>query len=87
MPRPVPPPVTAQDIPPDERPSQYPPLFQGRMAGRIKRRLGDHFDLRNFGVNLTTLLPGVASAMPTAVRTNSSSSSKARPPSTPTTAL
>ncbi len=63
MPRPVPPPVAARDIAPDERPSQYPAPFQDRVAGRIKRRLGDHFGLRNFGVNLTTLLPGAASAL------------------------
>jgi len=63
MPPTVPPPIAAHDIPPDARPSQYPAPFRGRVAGRIKRRLGDHFGLRNFGVNLTTLHPGAASAL------------------------
>ncbi|TCH98430.1 cupin domain-containing protein [Roseococcus sp. SYP-B2431] len=33
------------------------------MAGRVKRALGDVFGLRNFGVNLTELAPGAASAL------------------------
>jgi uncharacterized cupin superfamily protein len=33
------------------------------MEGRIKRPLGDLFGLTNFGVNLTTLLPGTISAL------------------------
>jgi uncharacterized cupin superfamily protein len=33
------------------------------MAGRIKHPLGDQFELRNFGVNLTVLAPGAASAL------------------------
>ena len=33
------------------------------MAGREKRPLGDVFGLSNFGVNLTTLLPGAVSAL------------------------
>jgi uncharacterized cupin superfamily protein len=33
------------------------------MAGRLKRPLGDAFGLRNFGVNLTVLAPGAASAL------------------------
>jgi len=31
--------------------------------GRVKRKLGDFFDLKNFGVNLTTLAPGSMSAL------------------------
>ena len=33
------------------------------MAGREKRQLGDLFGLTNFGVNLTRLAPGAASAL------------------------
>ena len=33
------------------------------MEGRVKRPLGDLFRLENFGVNLTTLLPGGSSAL------------------------
>jgi uncharacterized cupin superfamily protein len=33
------------------------------MAGRVKHPLGDMFGLKNFGVNLTRLRPGAASAL------------------------
>nr|WP_245826505.1 cupin domain-containing protein [Oceanibacterium hippocampi] len=33
------------------------------MGGRVKRQLGDVFGLTNFGVNLTILEPGAASAL------------------------
>lgn len=56
-------PLRADAIPPDTRPSTYPEPFRARMAGRAKRRLGDHFGLRNFGVNLTTLAPGAVSSL------------------------
>jgi uncharacterized cupin superfamily protein len=41
----------------------YPEPFASLVAGRTKRKLGDLFGLRNFGVNLTTLDPGCASAL------------------------
>lgn len=41
----------------------YPQPFAARVAGRSKRRLGDHFGLDNFGVNLTELAPGAVSAL------------------------
>lgn len=41
----------------------YPVPFAARVAGRIKRKLGDQFGLTNFGVNLTRLAPGAASAL------------------------
>ena len=47
--------VVAADAKPRERSSNYPEPFASRMAGRIKRPLGDLFGLTNFGVNLTTL--------------------------------
>ena len=45
------------------KPSNYPEPFFSRMAGREKRPLGDIFGLKNFGVNLTRLLPGGESAL------------------------
>ena len=45
------------------KPSNYPPLFLQRVAGREKRALGDAFGLKNFGVNLTRLKPGAISAL------------------------
>ena len=43
--------------------SNYPAQFKPVVAGRAKQRLGDALGLRNFGVNLTTLKPGAASAL------------------------
>jgi uncharacterized cupin superfamily protein len=43
--------------------SNYPAQFKPRVAGRSKRRLGDALGLNNFGVNLTTIKPGSASAL------------------------
>ena len=43
--------------------SNYPAQFKPLVAGRMKRRLGDAFGLKNFGVNLTTIKPGSASAL------------------------
>ncbi len=43
--------------------SNYPEQFKPRVAGRSKRRLGDALGLKNFGVNLTTIKPGSASAL------------------------
>ena len=45
------------------RPSNYPEPFQAVVRGREKRPLGEHFGLKNFGVNLTRLAPGAASAL------------------------
>ena len=56
------PPVSAESIPPTEG-SIYPTEFADRTAGRTKRKLGDHFGLRNFGINLTRLAPGAISAL------------------------
>lgn len=53
--------IVAATAPP--RASNYPEPFAARVAGRIKRPLGDLFALRNFGVNLTTLAPGAATAL------------------------
>jgi uncharacterized cupin superfamily protein len=55
--------ILASDVPPRTKPSNYPEPFASLMAGREKRPLGDLFGLRNFGVNLTRLHPGSASAL------------------------
>lgn len=43
--------------------SNYPEPFASRVAGRVRRRLGDPFGLTSFGVNHTTLPPGAESAL------------------------
>ena len=43
--------------------SNYPQQFKPGVAGRSKQRLGDALGLKNFGVNLTTIKPGAASAL------------------------
>lgn len=53
--------ATAVDI--RRRPSVYPEPFASRMIGREKRQLGETFQLKNFGVNLTSLAPGAVSAL------------------------
>ena len=55
--------IAAADAPPRTKPSSYPEPFASRMAGRLKRPLGDLFGLANFGVNLTRLAPGAVSAL------------------------
>src|SRR5678815_3809112 len=55
--------VVATDAPPKARQTNYPEPFASRMAGRLKRPLGDLFGLTNFGVNLTRLAPGGVSSL------------------------
>ena len=55
--------LATRDAPPRARPSGYPPDLVAPMAGRTKHTLGDIFGLKNFGVNLTRLAPGAASAL------------------------
>jgi uncharacterized cupin superfamily protein len=55
--------VEADAVPPRTRPSNYPEPFFSRMLKREKRQLGDFFGLKNFGVNLTRLMPGGESAL------------------------
>ena len=55
--------VKADAVPPRTKPSNYPEPFFSRMLKREKRQLGDVFGLKNFGVNLTRLLPGGESAL------------------------
>jgi uncharacterized cupin superfamily protein len=55
--------IKAADAPPRARASGYPEKFRDRVAGREKKPLGDLFGLRNFGVNLTRLVPGAHSSL------------------------
>ena len=56
-------PVESSSVPAPEGKTVYPPPFAAPVAGRVKRKLGDLFGLTNFGINLTTLAPGAASAL------------------------
>jgi uncharacterized cupin superfamily protein len=49
-------------LPTDTR-TGYPPPYDRVVAGRERRRLGNAVGLDQFGVNLTTLRPGAASAL------------------------
>jgi uncharacterized cupin superfamily protein len=55
--------IAAREAPPRAKATGYPPFLAVRVAGRVKRPLGDLFGLANFGVNLTTLAPGAWSAL------------------------
>ena len=55
--------IRALELAPRSKPSNYPPEFAARVAGREKRILGDLFGLQSFGVNLVKLLPGSVSAL------------------------
>jgi uncharacterized cupin superfamily protein len=54
-------PLQALDVP-ARTTTIYPPPYAAALAGRAKRALGDAFGLTQFGVNLTVLAPGAASA-------------------------
>ncbi len=56
-------PVMAAEAEPRAKASNYPEPFASRVAGRVKRPLGDMFGLKNFGVNLMRLPPGAVSAL------------------------
>jgi uncharacterized cupin superfamily protein len=55
--------IRAADAPPRARPSNYPSDLVAKIGAREKHPLGDLFGLTNFGVNLTRLPPGTASAL------------------------
>ncbi|MBX3652321.1 MAG: cupin domain-containing protein [Burkholderiales bacterium] len=55
--------IVAAEAPPKAKQSNYPEPFAARVAGRLKRPLGELFGLKNFGVNLTRLAPGAVSAL------------------------
>lgn len=60
-------PIKKPALEPLEIPAQtrtmYPPPYDAVVRGRSKRRLGPALGLTDLGVNLTTLMPGAASAM------------------------
>ena len=53
----------ASVVPPSRSGRGYPEPFASRVAGRVRRALGDVFGLTHFGVNLTRLPPGGMSAL------------------------
>lgn len=55
--------IVAAEAPPKAKQSNYPAPFAARLAGRLKRPLGELFGLQHFGVNLTRLAPGAVSAL------------------------
>lgn len=55
--------VHALDVEPSAKQTSYPEPYATMVAGRLKRRLGDVFGLRNFGVNLTRLAAGALSSL------------------------
>ena len=55
--------ITAALAPARVKRTNYPEPFASRMSGREKRPLGDLFGIKNFGVNLTRLVPGGESAL------------------------
>jgi len=57
-----PPAFDPKDLP-ETSSTGYPEPYKSRVAGRHRRRLGDHVGLKNFGVNLTRLDPGAESSM------------------------
>lgn len=57
------PPIDALQVAPQSHPTTYPSEFASVVDGRTKRRLGNHFGLVNFGVNLTTLDPKSSSSL------------------------
>jgi uncharacterized cupin superfamily protein len=54
--------IDIAELPVDKR-STYPEPFNTVVAGRERKRLGNAAGLDQFGVNLTTLRPGAASAL------------------------
>lgn len=56
-------PIRADRVPANRGATVYPEPFAHWVERRTKAKLGDAFSLSNFGVNLTTLDPGAASAL------------------------
>jgi uncharacterized cupin superfamily protein len=54
--------IDPRDVP-ALRGSNYPDPFASRVAGRVKRRIGEALGLKNFGVNLVLLEPHAISAL------------------------
>lgn len=56
-------PIRARDVPVAGPRSVYPEPFASRVGDRRRARLGNHYGLTQFGVNLTELGPGAISAL------------------------
>jgi len=56
-------PVAADQTAVSKKKTAYPKIFAPAVEGREKRKLGAAFGLSNFGVNLTRIQPGAASAL------------------------
>jgi uncharacterized cupin superfamily protein len=54
--------IDVEKVPVEAR-SGYPPPYDRLVAGRSRKRMGNAVGLDQFGVNLTTLKPGAASAL------------------------
>jgi uncharacterized cupin superfamily protein len=57
MTEPSPPAFTPADVT-ESNATNYPVQFRAANTGRWNRRLGEHAGLKNFGVNLTRIVPG-----------------------------
>jgi uncharacterized cupin superfamily protein len=55
--------VLATEVEPVQRRTSYPEPFASRMQLQLKRRLGNVFGLKHFGVNFTRIAPGGMSAL------------------------
>ena len=55
--------INALDIAEPAIQTRYPEPFASMVRGRTKRRLGDHFGLETFGVNLVRMSPGCVSSV------------------------
>ena len=55
--------LPALAIPPRQPQVSAPASLVSRFAGRLKRTLGEHFGLTNFGVNIVQLSPGAISSL------------------------
>jgi uncharacterized cupin superfamily protein len=56
-------PIAAESVSALQGKTNYPEPYAALVQGRLKRKLGDHFGLKHFGVNLTHLAPGAVSAL------------------------
>ena len=56
-------PIAAESVSAPQGKTNYPEPYATLVQGRLKRKLGDHFGLTHFGVNLTHLAPGAISAL------------------------
>lgn len=56
-------PIQANEVQTEKGKTFYPEPFAALVKGRTKRKIGNLFELTNFGVNMTDLDPGAASSI------------------------